>query len=116
MQQLPANGGIRIQVLPAQAVPPAPVPPPANAPNANGVAVAPAVYNPLGLDLLGAKGEGLHLIRMTTRTQYVGTVRTSTATMTFKPQKDQEAAKLVFRGSRATTVDVPFLLKDVVLK
>lgn len=115
-QPLPANGGIRIQVAPAQAVPPAPIPPPQNAPNANGAAVAPAVYNALGLDLLDARGQGLQLIRMTTRNQYVGTQRTASATIVFKPQKDQEGAKLVFRGSRAATIDVPFLLKDVVLK
>jgi hypothetical protein len=105
------GGNVQIQIAP---VPPQAVPP-QGAPN--GVGAQPAVYNYLGLDMLDAKGSGLQLVRiLNTRNQYNGTTRTISTTMVFKPQGEQEAAKLVFRGSRAATVDVPFLLKDVVLK
>ena len=111
----PINGNIRIQIAP---VPPAPVPP-QGAPGAapGGIAVRPAIYNYLGLDMIDAKGDSLQLVKLqTTRNQWMANARTVSTTMTFKPQKEQEAAKLVFRGSRAATVDVPFLLKNVPLK
>jgi len=35
--------------------------------------------------------------------------------MTFQPQKDQKAAKLVYKGSKSVNVEIPFSLKDVKL-
>ena len=35
--------------------------------------------------------------------------------MTFQPKEGQKAAKLVFKGSKIATVEVPFSLKDVKL-
>lgn len=106
------NGNIRIQIAPAQ---PAPVPP-QGAP-APAVAPRPGVYNYLGLDMVDAKGESLQIVKMlTAKNQWMNNSRSVSTTLVFKPQKDQEASKLAFRGSRAATVDVPFLLKDVPLK
>ena len=113
------NGNIRLQIAPAPAAPPPPAVPPQGGavPGAQGGIASPAVYNYLGLDLVDAKGESLQLVKMqTTRNQWMGNARSVSTTMTFKPQKEQEAAKFVFRGTRNAAVDVPFLLKDVPLK
>ncbi len=111
--QVQQPGGV--PQLPPPPAAPLPVPPQGGI--RGGLPRTPAVYNYLGLDLVDAKGGALQLVKLqVTQNQWMNNARAVSATLTFKPQKDQEGAKLVFRGSRAATVDVAFLLKDVPLK
>jgi hypothetical protein len=105
---LRGNIQIQIQIAPAQAIPL-----PANGP----AAPAPMIYNQLGIEMLDSKGGPLTLIQMQlTKNQWLGNGRAATATATFRPLKDQEVAKLVFKGTRIAAVDVPFSLRDVPVK
>jgi hypothetical protein len=114
---LQINGNVQIQIAPAPpngGLPPVPV-----------VLQGAANYNNFGLELIDAKGAPIKLAKLLlTRCQiqvvqaFQGdvAVRTTVATMAFHPERDQEAAKLVFRGTRLTSVDVPFVLNDVPVK
>jgi hypothetical protein len=114
----PVNGNFKLQLQAAPAAPAVqPVPP---APPVGGFPAAPpqvAVHNFLGLDLVDAKGKEFHLVQLlSTKNVWQGNGRTMTATLTFRPEKDQgEAAKLVFKGTRFASVEVPFVLRDVPL-
>ncbi len=108
---LQINGNIQIQVAPA---PPngGPAPPPVPV-VIQGGAIS-GIYNGLGLELLDAKGVPMNLVTMRqTRVQVQSNGRTTVATLTFRPEKDQQAGKLTFKGTRLVNVDVPFALKDV---
>lgn len=75
------------------------------------------VVNNLGLELLDDKGVPVPMIQMqNTKMQFMNNGRSNSAIMTYRPKKDQEAAKLVFQGTRPAVVDVPFVLKDVTVK
>ena len=105
------GGGIQIQIQPAIA----PVPPNA-APVAQPMQM---IYNSTGIELQDEKGKAYALSGLQYgKNMWQQTARTMSATMTFKPaDKDQgDAAKLVFKGTRLATVDVPFVLKDVPVK
>ncbi len=70
----------------------------------------------LGLELQDAKGAALKLMQTrNTKMQWQQNGRNIGAVLVFRPQKDQEAAKLVFKATRPAAVDVPFTLKDVAL-
>jgi len=104
------QGNVQIQINNA-------VPVPVPAPPVNGKAVAPRMVNHLGIEVLDSKGEQVPLVQsINTRMQYNPNGRTAAATFTYRPKKDQEVSTLVFKGTRNGTVDVPFVLKDVVMK
>jgi hypothetical protein len=111
---LQINGNIQIQIAPA--LPNGgPAPPPVPLVVQGGVISG--AYNGLGLELIDAKGTPIKLVQMRqTRVQVQANERTSVATMMFHPEKDQEAAKLAFKGTWLAVVDVPFVLKDVPVK
>lgn len=107
------GGGIGILVVPGT---PLGVPPPPPI-KAQVPVAALAIFNPFGLDLVDAKGVPLALIQIhNSKNTYRPTLRIVTTTMTFRSTKEQEASKLVFLGTRMATVEVLFLLKDVVVK
>jgi hypothetical protein len=71
-----------------------------------------------GLSLLDEKGNKYSVSRVSTqfKAAAAGSVQL-TYEITFAPKKDQgTAAKLVFSGSKTVAVEVPFTLKDVLLK
>ena len=70
-----------------------------------------------GLQLLDDKGTPITMQQVQSgRTTTSQGGRTVSATLIFRPKKEQEAAKIAFKGTRLATVDVPFLLKDVPVK
>jgi hypothetical protein len=70
-----------------------------------------------GLELLDEKGNVIPCIESGLAGQVLpGGGFTTEHQMTFQLQKDQKPAKLVFKGSKAVNVDIPFTLKNVPLK
>src|SRR5205823_5636105 len=70
-----------------------------------------------GLELLDDKGKVIPCIgsNLTGRGMPGGGFTTEHQ-LTFQLNKDQKAAKLVFKGSKAVNIDIPFALKNVPLK
>jgi hypothetical protein len=111
---LQLNGNVQIQIAPAPANG-APPPPPVPV-LLQGGAVS-GINNGLGLELIDGKGASVKFVRLQqTQVQVGPNGRTTVATLTYHPEKDQEATKLAFKGTRLTDVDVPFVLKDVPAK
>jgi hypothetical protein len=87
---------------------PVPVPP------AGGMSPYSAGHN--GLNLLDGKGNPLPLLPLQTQVQSNGAAMLWDYTFLCQPQQDRgEPARLVFGGTRAVTIDIPFTLTDVPL-
>ncbi|MBI1915925.1 MAG: hypothetical protein HYS12_14500 [Planctomycetes bacterium] len=70
-----------------------------------------------GLELLDEKGKVIPYISAGFSGRGLpGGGFTTEHQMTFQLQKDQKAAKLVFKGSKSVNIDIPFTLKNVPLK
>ncbi|HZT83348.1 MAG TPA: hypothetical protein VFA26_24165 [Gemmataceae bacterium] len=93
---------VQIQIAPGAAPQPA-------------IAIAPAYFGGgNGLQLLDGKGQPIQLVGQ--GLSFQPGAKGPTWNLTFQPKKGQEAAKLVFTGSRSVTVDIPFTLKNVPLQ
>lgn len=88
------------------------------APNGQGGIAAPVMLgNQLGLEMVDSKGTPLKLVQtQQSKMQWQQNGRTVGATLTFHPEKDQQAAKLAFKGTRIATAEVPFVLKDLAIR
>lgn len=71
--------------------------------------------NGSGLELLDTQGNVIPLVGSGIALQGGPGAFVQENQMTFQPQKGQKAAKLVFKGSKIATVEIPFTLKDVKL-
>jgi hypothetical protein len=68
------------------------------------------------LSLVNEKGEALRLVVAEARASDGGKNGAVEYRLTFQPAGVREPAKLVYTGQRQTTIDVPFVLKDVPLQ
>ncbi len=68
-----------------------------------------------GFTLVDDKGNVLQAVGFNQQFRQNGNVLKMEYVLTFQLQKGNEAAKLVYSTSKATTIDIPFTLKDVTI-
>jgi hypothetical protein len=113
------GGAFQIQAAPAQVKAKAQVQIQVQQVQIGGVAVARPFFqvagNGMGLELLDEKGNVIPLVGTGIAFQGGPGAAVQETHLTFQPKEGQKAAKLVFKGSKIATVEIPFSLKDAKL-